>query len=178
MKQQFVLLSVISMLALTNVMAQKSRSFNSSSYTTAVGIKLFPAPNGGAGAVTFKHFFNQGAAVEALGYFWERGGRLTGLYEFHWDIEGAKGLKWFVGPGVHVAFYNDKDYRYHDDDRLYRGSYSYTTAGIDGIIGLDYKFNKIPLNLSVDWQPYFEFGSDRYNGFGGQFAGVAARYTF
>ncbi len=174
MKRQFVFVSLISMFFLKTVTAQKSRSFHSSNYTTALGIKLFPEPDGGAGAVTFKHFINKGAAVEALGYFWQRGGRLTGLYEFHWDIEGARGLKWFVGPGVHVAFYNDKNYKY--DDRRLGGSY--TTAGIDGIIGLDYKFNKIPLNLSVDWQPSFEFGSERYNGFGGQFAGVAARYTF
>ena len=174
MKKQFVLLSIICMLVFTTAIAQKSKSFYSSDYTTAIGIKLFPAPEGGAGAITFKHFINRGAALEALGYFWERGGRLTGLYEFHWDIEGAKGLKWFVGPGVHLGFYNSKDYRY--EDRRFNGSY--TTVGIDGIIGLDYKFNKIPLNLSVDWQPSFEFGNDRYNGFGGQFAGIAARYTF
>lgn len=174
MKKQFVFISLISMFFLTTVSAQKSRSFNSSSYTTALGIKLFPEPNGGAGAVTFKHFLHEGAAVEALGYFWQRGGRLTGLYEFHWDIQGAQGLKWFVGPGVHIAFYNDKNYRY--DDRRYGGRY--TTAGLDGIIGLDYKFNKIPLNLSIDWQPSFEFGNERYNGFGGEFAGVAVRYTF
>lgn len=174
MKKQIVFVALISMVFLTTVTAQKSRSFHSSNYTTALGIKLFPEPNGGAGAVTFKHFLNKGAAVEALGYFWQRGGRLTGLYEFHWDIAGAPGLKWFVGPGVHIAFYNDKNYKY--DDRRYGASY--TTAGIDGIIGLDYKFNKIPLNLSIDWQPSFEFGNERYNGFGGEFAGVAARYTF
>ena len=172
MKIQLLLLSAISMLMLSNVRAQKSKSFYSSNYTTAVGIKLFPG--NGAAAVTFKHFLKKTAAVEALGYFWERGGRLAGLYEFHWDIQGAKGLKWFVGPGVHVAFYNNKNYK--NDDRRYGGSY--VTAGVDGIIGLDYKFSKIPLNLSIDWQPYFEFGADRYNGFGGDFAGVAARYTF
>jgi hypothetical protein len=172
MKKQFVLLSVISLLAFTTAVAQKSKSFYSSDYTTAIGVKLFPAPEGGAGAVTFKYFFKKDAAVEALGYFWQRGGRITGLYEFHWDINGAQGLKWFVGPGAHIAFYNDK---YYNGNR-YGGSYA--TVGVDGIIGLDYKFNKIPLNLSVDWQPFFDFGNGRYNGFGGEFAGVAARYTF
>ena len=171
MKKQILLAVVISLLAIANVTAQKSRSFNSSTYKTALGVKVYPG-SGGA-AVTLKHFINKGIALEALGYAWERGGRLTGLFEFHWDIPGAPGLKWYVGPGFHVGFYND---RYYNDIRDGRGGYA--AAGLDGVIGLDYKFNKIPLNLSADWQPSVEFGNGRYNGFGGDFGGIAARYTF
>ena len=154
-----------------SVSAQKrSSSFSSENYVTAIGVKVYPA-SGGA-AVTLKHFINKGAALEALGSFWERGGRITGLYEFHWDIPGAPGLKWYVGPGVHVSFYNGKYY----NRNTYGGSY--VAPGIDGVIGLDYKFSKIPLNLSADWQPSFDFGNERYKGFVGDFGGIAARYTF
>jgi hypothetical protein len=149
---------------------QRSRSFNSTNYVTALGLKLYPASSGAA--VTLKHFVRKGAAFEALGYFSERGGRITGLYEFHWDINGAPGLKWYVGPGAHLGFYNDKYYT-----REQFGG-SYVALGVDGVIGLDYKFSKIPLNLSADWQPSFDFGNDRYNGFGGDFGGISARYTF
>ena len=170
MKKQFFLAAFISVLAAATVTAQKSSSFNSSDYKTALGVKVYPG-SGGA-AVTIKHFLKKGIALEGLGYAWERGGRATALLEFHWDIPGAPGLKWYVGPGVHVSFYNDKYYN--------RNSYgsSYVTAGLDGVLGLDYKFKKIPLNLSVDWQPSVEFGDGRYNGFGGNFGGIAARYTF
>ncbi|MCW3091526.1 MAG: hypothetical protein JWP81_2595 [Ferruginibacter sp.] len=171
MKKQFFLVMIISVLAISSAMAQKSRSFHSSDYVTAVGVKVYPG-SGGA-AVTLKHFLNKGIALEALGYAWERGARATGLLEFHWDITGAPGLKWYVGPGVHVGFYNDK---YYNDIRDNRGSYA--SAGLDGVIGLDYKFNKIPLNISADWQPSFDFGNERYHGFGGDFGGIAARYTF
>jgi len=170
MKKGFLLATVITFVALTHVTAQKSRSFDSPNYVTALGIKGYPG-SGGA-AVTLKHFIKEGAALEALGYFWERGGRVTGLYEFHWDITGAPGLKWYVGPGVHVGFYNNKSYNNSTN------SGSYVAAGVDGVIGLDYKFNHIPLNLSADWQPSFEFGNNRYNGFGGNFGGIAVRYTF
>lgn len=172
MKKQFILGAIISVMAITTASAQKSRSFNSSNYTTALGVKVYPG-SGGA-AVTLKHFITKGVALEALGYAWQRGGRLTGLLEFHWDIPGAPGLKWYVGPGVHVSFYNDKNYYYRNN--TVNGSY--VTAGLDGVIGLDYKFNKIPLNLSADWQPSVEFGDGRYKGFGGDFGGIAARYTF
>ncbi|MEP7142154.1 MAG: hypothetical protein ABI707_04750 [Ferruginibacter sp.] len=170
MKKQFLLATVILMLVISTATAQKSKSFYSSDYTTAIGVKLYPGTGGGA--VTLKHFINKGAALEALGSFWDRGTRATGLYEFHWDIKGAPGLKWYVGPGVHLGFYNDK---YYNNNRF---GGSYVGIGVDGVIGLDYKFNKIPLNLSADWQPSFEFGSNRYNGFGGDFGGIAARYTF
>ena len=170
MKKGFLLAAFISVVAVTNVMAQKSRSFNSSDYVTALGVKVYPA-SGGA-AVSIKHFLNKGIALEGLGYAWKRGGRITGLLEFHWDIPGAPGLKWYVGPGAHVSFYNDKQFD------GYRNETSYAAVGLDGVIGLDYKFNKIPLNLSADWQPSFDFGSRRYNGFGGDFGGIAARYTF
>jgi len=32
-------------------------------------------------------------------------------------------------------------------------------AGFDGIIGLDYTFQTIPLNLSLDWKPAVHFST-------------------
>ncbi|MEO5891571.1 MAG: hypothetical protein ABIQ31_15070 [Ferruginibacter sp.] len=170
MKNQFLLAMLLAFSVTFTASAQKSKTFNSSDYVTALGVKVYPG-SGGA-AVTLKHFLNKGIAVEALGYAFQRGARVTGLLEFHWDITGAPGLKWYAGPGVHVGFYNDK---YYTNDRF---GGSYASAGLDGVIGLDYKFNKIPLNLSADWQPSFDFGNERYHGFGGDFGGIAARYTF
>jgi hypothetical protein len=102
-------------------------------------------------------------ALELIGYFWSQGFRLTGLYEIHGDINGTPGLRWYIGPGAHIGFYNTK---YGD------GSF----AGIDGVLGLDYKFNGAPINISLDWQPSFEFGDGR--GFVGSWGGLGIRYTF
>lgn len=129
-------------------------------YTTALGVKVLD----GAG-ITLKHFVKQNRAVEGIAYFWNRGVRITGLYELHFDINGAPGLKWYIGPGAHVGFYNNK---YRDGDGAF--------VGIDGVLGLDYKINKAPLNLSLDWQPSFEFGTGR--GFYGNVGGLGIRYTF
>jgi hypothetical protein len=83
-------------------------------------------------------------------HFWNRGFRLTGLYEIHGDFADAQGLKWYVGPGAHVGFY---DY-YDNHNNHIDGTY----IGIDGVLGLDYKFNGARINISIDWQPAFEFG--------------------
>ncbi len=171
MRKVLFLTAMVAVLSTSVAVAQKrSASFSSSSYVTALGVKLYPGTAGGA--VTIKHFLNKGIAVEGLATFWERGGRATGLLEFHWDIPNVAGLKWYAGPGFHVSSYNNNYY----NNRRFGGSY--VAAGLDGVIGADYKFNKIPLNISADWQPFFDFGSERYKGFGGDFGGISARYTF
>ena len=139
-----------------------------SSYKTALGVKFYH----GAG-ITLKHFVKSNAALEGIGYFWRDGIRVTGLYEFHGNISGAPGLKWYVGPGAHIGFWNS---RWRRDYPNYRSS----IVGIDGVLGLDYKFNGAPINMSIDWQPSYEFGDygDRYGGFSGNWGGLALRYTF
>lgn len=136
----------------------QSSSAQGSSYRTALGVKIWDG-----GGVSLKHFFNDRNAGELIGYFWYQGVRFTGLYEIHGNITGAEGLRWYIGPGAHIGFYNDK----------YGGA---GFVGVDGVIGLDYKFNSAPINLSIDWQPSIEFGAAR--GFSGGWGGFGIRYTF
>ena len=156
MRKVLVLSAVL--LCVTMAFGQ-SKSTNSSSYKNALGVKVWDG-----GGITFKHFFNgSNNAGELIGYFWNRGMRITGLYEIHGNFADAAGLKWYIGPGAHIGFYNTK---YGD------GSF----AGIDGVLGLDYKFKGAPINMSLDWQPSFEFGDNR--GFVGSWGGLGIRYTF
>ncbi len=128
-------------------------------YQTAIGVKFYP------GAVSIKHFVTDQNAVEGLGYFFERGLRVAGLFEIHNDINGAQGLRWYAGPGAHITSYKSK----------YGGGIG---VGIDGVLGLDYKVNNAPLNLSLDWQPSYEFGNGVANrGFTGNWGGIGIRYT-
>lgn len=137
--------------------ATAQKNITSQDYRTALGVKFYP------GAVSLKHFIKDKKAVEGLGYFWSRGMRITALYELHYDIGNAEGLRWYVGPGAHIGFYNNK----------YYGGGSY--LGVDGVIGLDYKFKGAPINASIDWQPTFEFGDGA--GFV-SWGGLGIRYVF
>jgi hypothetical protein len=129
-----------------------------SSYKTAIGVKVFDG-----GGVSLKTFVKNNTALEGLLYFWNKGTRVTGLYEIHGDIAGAEGLKWYVGPGAHLAFYNSN---------YCCGA----VIGVDGVLGLDYKIKGIPLNISFDWNPNVDFGST--NGFNAGAGGLGIRYTF
>lgn len=137
-------------------------------YRTALGVKFYP------GGITLKHFVKSNAALEGLAYFWKYGFRFTGLYEYHGDINGAPGLRWYVGAGAHVGFWNSrfKD-RYDPDNDV--GAY----IGIDGVLGLDYKINGAPINLSLDWQPSYTFGDwpGDYGSFSSGWGGFAIRFT-
>src|SRR3954464_6366040 len=97
MKKSLALLTVMTILVSNQLHAQSMGS----SYRTALGVKFYPT------AITLKHFNRTNRALEGLGYFWNDGFRLTGLYEFHGDISGATGLKWYVGPGAHIGVWSD-----------------------------------------------------------------------
>lgn len=132
-------------------------------YKTAVGFKFYPT------AVTIKHFVKSNAAIEGLGYFWHNGFRATGLYEWHGNISGAAGLKWYVGGGAHLDTWNEK----------YRDEYSpegRAAAGLDGVLGLDYKFKGAPINLSLDWQPSVTFIGANYSTT--DWVGIAIRFAW
>ena len=135
-----------------------------SSYKTALGVKFSP------GAISLKSFTQTNRALEGLGYFWDNGFRFTGLYEIHGDFNGAPGLKWYVGPGAHIGFYNEKWKKAHRNEK------SNVAFGVDGVLGLDYKINGAPINLSLDWQPSFNLVGESY--FEGGWGGLAIRYTF
>ena len=156
--KRFKLLLAFILIGISGVVAQRSNSTdNSSTYQSAIGVKFYP------GALSFKHFFSPKNAVEALGYFKNNGTRITALYEIHGDISNAGGLKYYYGPGAHVSFYSSK----------YGGGGS---VGLDGVLGLDYKVASAPINLSLDWQPSFDFKDT--DGFIGNWFGIAIRYTF
>lgn len=154
-----ILLLFVSFVAV-NIHAQNLGS----NYKTALGIKAYP------GAISVKHFVKNNAAIEGLGYFWNYGSRITGLYEFHGQVNGAQGLKWYAGPGAHIGFWNNKwkqDYPIRE---------SGVAIGVDAVLGLDYKIKGAPINLSVDWQPSFNLIG--YNYFEGGWGGLGIRYTF
>ncbi len=165
MMKKSIILIVAAMAITSTTSAQRSKSSRyaaGNAYTTALGVKFYP------GAISIKNFIKETHALEGLGYFWERGARITGLYEIHNDINGVDGLRWYVGPGAHIGFYNEWKY----NNKVYKGG-SY--FGIDGVLGLDYKFPNAPLNLSLDWQPSFEFGYGP--GFTGNWGGLGIRYV-
>lgn len=132
-------------------------------YNTGVGVKV---GYWGGGALDVKHFLSPTSALEGQLGFGSNWFTITGLYEYHGAIDGAPGLMWYVGPGAHVGFWSNKYKNNHDHD----GSAFF---GVDGVLGLDYKFNKAPIDISLDIQPSVSIphgGFDIWGGLGIRFA--------
>lgn len=104
-------------------------------YKLGLGIRLSSASPTLSNSVSAKYFLNENHAVEGLVSFGTRFG-VGGLYEIHSPLNATEGLNWFYGGGAYVGF-QDRD----------------TYLGPTGVVGLDYKFQGIPLNLSLDWKP-------------------------
>lgn len=83
-------------------------------------------------SISARFYTNNNHAIEALLSFDPVA--LGALYEAFRPI-GAQGLNWFYGGGAYTTLKR------------------HVNAGLQGIIGLDYNFSGIPLNLSVDWKP-------------------------
>ena len=145
-------------------------------YNTGIGLRLGGINSG----LTLKHFVNDNTALEGIIGFGYRSFTVTGLYEKHFPVDNAPGLHWLVGGGAHIGFfrYGGSYYVYKKHNKvLYvdNDGPSRTIGGLDFILGLDYKFNGAPVNVSLDLKPFvdfFEFPTGYFDG------GLSVRFVF
>src|SRR4030095_4766619 len=101
MKKSLIVLA-LSFIVCSSAVHSQSMGYD---YRTALGVKV---GWWGGGSISVKHFIRDQAALEVLLSFWRNGFNVAGLYEWHGDFANTNGLKWYVGGGGHIGFYNDK----------------------------------------------------------------------
>jgi len=138
---------------------------NAQDYNTGIGLR-----GGLSNGLTIKHFLGEKTAIEGILSSRWKGFNITGLYEIHKQAFDTERLNWYYGVGGHVGFWNGNDVDWVNDND------DYTVIGIDGILGLEYNFKEIPINLSVDWKPAMNIIG--YSGFWGDGGALSIRYIF
>lgn len=108
---------------------------NAQDYRFALGVRLSNSTPTLNNSITGKYFVTDRSAVEGIVSFGSRFG-MGALLEIHKPFNNIPQLKWMYGAGAFVGFENDDTY-----------------LGPTGILGLDYKFENVPINLSLDWKP-------------------------
>lgn len=146
-----ILFAIITMIGLAFANAASAQN-----YRSALGVRLSSNAAVVNNSVSFKYFIGEATALEGLLSFSDPVA-IGLLFEKHRPFTTA-GLQWFYGAGGYVGFGDD------------------TNLGGMGIIGLDYKFANIPLNLSLDWKPELNIISDI--NFEPAAIGFSARFTF
>ena len=130
-------------------------------YSTAIGIK-----SGYPGFVTLnaKHFIGTNTALDAsLGRFTNEGGR--GIFVMlNYEINSAleSGFSWYYGGGALIGHTNNLEDR------------AFLHTGINGVLGIEYTFEDVPINCSLDTGPFIFFTPNVRFAWGG---GLAIRYA-
>jgi hypothetical protein len=133
-------------------------------YKTGLGIRA-----GNSLGFNIKHFQSKKVALEGiLSTRWE-GFDITGLYEVHGQAFDVEHLTWYYGGGLHIGFYKGSDAYWGEPGT------QYTVFGMDGILGMEYTFQEIPICLGLDWKPELNFTG--YTGIWSEFA-FSVRYVF
>ena len=140
-------------------------------YHNGIGLRL-----GNQFGITGKHFTTGGNAIEILlgSHLDQKGITGTFLYEFHRQAFEAKRLIWYFGGGLHIGYYKYSDYYDSDNSRSLREGH-FVSAGVDGIIGLEYGLSAVPLAISADVKPYV---NPVAGNFGGVDGAISVRYVF
>ena len=136
-------------------------------YKTGVGVRLSSAQAMVNNSISLKHFLNERSAIEVLFSFGDPLA-IGALYEIHKPFS-TEGLQWFYGGGGYLGFvksWNPTKNKNETD----------VNVGAQGVVGLDYKFINLPLNLSIDWKPELNLVSDI--NFEPAAVGFTARFTF
>lgn len=121
-------------------------------YSSAIGLRA------GLGAnVSYKKFVGREAAFELMGGFYFDDFYAGLAFEKHnYFPNNISGLTWYWGAGGAISI---------ADGGL--------GVGALGAIGLEYAFNDIPLNVSLDWMPHIFIIGGSFKPGGG---GLAIRY--
>ncbi len=137
---------------------------NAQNYKSAIGLRA-----GDPSGVTFKTFIKSTNALEFVagaGYYGHNL-NITGYYLWQYPTNWTPGLDWYAGPGAHLGFWNE----------YYQDKYSTNVImGFDGILGLEYTLDDIPLSFALGVGPTLNLTSGPdwyyYN------AGISVRFVF
>lgn len=93
----------------------------------------------------------------------------TGTVTYQWLFDLGSivpGLGWYVGPGAGAGWYMSSYYT------------SGLTVYVGGIIGVDYKFANLPLQVSLDFRPMYNVINHSYYSNIDYSTAFGIRYTF
>lgn len=176
-------LLLIGILLTTSVCSQLKAQY----YETAIGLRL-----GLSYGLTVKHMITEKFALEGLvtscyfdteisrlgrASYWTAtpGVKITllgeALTEMTWiNIEG---LRFLAGGGVHVGVWDGNP----SNPFFNTPGNTYISGGVDGIFGVEYTFENVPITLQVDWKPSMNITREFFHTWYDE-AAISARYIF
>lgn len=144
-------LIIFGVLTLAGMSAKSQTLATSYNYQTAIGVRGV-----GTSGLTIKHFTKASTAIEGIIGFYPNAFSAAVLVERYQGAFDTPGLRWYYGVGGHLATQSDVVNR----EGWYRRESTALGLGVDGIFGIEYKIQEIPIALSLDLKPFFEVATD------------------
>lgn len=163
-----VILSVILLAGFTFAAEAQNISKN------ALGIRLGDN-DGFGGEISYQRKLSKNNRLE-IGFGWRNNDdidaiKLTGIYQWIWNIEG--GFNWYAGVGGGLGIWDNNNYN--------NGKNTYDEDGLvifaAGDIGIEYDFEQAPIQISLDLRPQLGFNNYNDDNFGIDI-GLGIRYRF
>lgn len=111
--------------------------------------------------LTYQFFYQPMQDVKLLLSFRDQGMQLSAMIEQYEPVMTSYQDQFFMyyGAGIHLGYTQNK---YPDDANNYQFPYARhvqtrAVAGINGIIGMEYRIESIPLTFGADFKPFMEF---------------------
>ena len=119
-------------------------------YDWSLGLRLgYPT------AVSIKHYVKPNFSLEGITAFQRQNQKASWVQialaaQYNMPINNSRNFNWFLGTGLSV-------YRWNWSQGFNGEANPKTVFGTFVQLGFDYKFKKVPINLSLDWMPYYQF---------------------
>ncbi len=144
-------------------------------YNKEVGLR-----GGYSSGVTFRVNLEESLSYEAQLNYRDHGGIFTVYRQQHIEMGMNRMGNWefIYGFGLHAGFYYTDTYSILWRE-IYFGRDIFTPViGMDGYVGIDYKFVDIPISFGISFQPYMELSLKQVFGINLWDFGFQVRYMF
>jgi len=154
---------------------------NGQSYKYSAGVRL-----GNTSGLTYKKFLIEEQAIELLLSGRNDGIQLTVSYINHKPLEFSFNPNFYVyyGIGGHIGLerFDNLNKSIIPDENggstFVFDDVNYFTMGFDGLVGIEYRWLSVPITISFDVKPYFNFIGFRFTQTRFWDAGLSFKYIF
>jgi hypothetical protein len=126
-------------------------SLQGSAQEKSLGLRL-----GWGGGLSFVTPFEENQDIELILSPRWGGLILTGLYEIKMDLD-SENWNWYYGGGMHLGFHHRNNFI----GEGFNGDQQYINMGFDLIVGVKYRMQSLPVELSADFKPSVELLAER-----------------
>jgi hypothetical protein len=148
---------------------------NAQNYTRDAGLRL-----GDSFTATVRQRLHDKEAIEGLLYIGRGGMTITVMKEYFVPAFSKISANLFLmyGFGAHIGFRNMDHYEVLNRTYLLDEWRFTPLLGVDGLVGVEYRFPEFPVLISMDMRPYFEYSTTQIFSIYMKSIGISFKYRF